>query len=370
MKRNLGRARFTGGAAVAQAAGSSRSKAASRGSALALAACLSAACVEGSPHAADGGAGGGAKSGETTADGATRGGPTSGATGGAAPTSSTGPSVDLCPDGFPRGAAGEPRVVQAFSPPLEGVAVCPNGEVFVSQPTEARILRVPLDGSAPEVWTTLTGRQPLGMDCASDGALYVADFGTNDATVLRIAQKGEAGMLLPKVPGDKGYEAMNGVAAVTGVGVYATDASNTLSGRIVLFTEPSPGVFEAHVVKKGLPFPNDVAGDRATRTLDVTLTLSSQVLSYPLEADGALGDKAVTWSGLVAVDAIDGVAIAEDQDRYVAHYLQGKVRRVSDGETVASVEEPRSLAFRGGTLLVTTKDGLHAVELGVCGAPR
>lgn len=315
------------------------------------------------PFVATGGSagvgGGGAASTSEEASGSTSGG-------------GEGPSTreELCPDGFPRGEKGEATLVAEFDPSLEGVAVCPNGDVFVSQPETSTILRVPLDAAAPEVWTTLSGRQPLGMDCGKDGALYVADFGSTDATVLRVFGKGDPGTPLPKVPGEGGYHAMNGVAAVAGVGVYATDASNTLGGRLILFKEVSPGAFDAEVVKSGLPFPNDAAFNPTTGRLDVTMTVNSQVHSYPLEADGGLGPAKVTWSGTLLIDAVDGLAVAEDGDRYIAHYLEGRVRRASDGESVAKMAEPRSLAFRGGKLLVTARDGLYAVDLAVCGAAR
>lgn len=277
---------------------------------------------------------------------------------------------DRCADGFPRGAPGGQRIVRAFSPALEGVAVCPNGDVFVSQPATAQIFRVPLDGSEPELWTTLPGHQPLGMDCASDGVLYAADFGSNNASVFRIAAKNDPGTALPKLPGGGGYKAMNGVAAVKGVGVYATDRSNTLNGRIILFAEKSPNVFEASVVRSGLVFPNDVAYDRTTNRLDSTATVNGQVFTFPVAPGGALGALKVAWTGAFIIDALDGLTIAENGDRYVARYLRNFVSRTSDGKKVADMKEPKSLAFRGGTLLVTGATGLFAVDLGVCGAAR
>ena len=288
--------------------------------------------------------------------------------GGAGADGATGDDADLCPDGFARGAEGDWSAIRAFDPAIEGIAVCPSGEVFVSQPDTGAIFRVPLDGSTYEVWTILANRRPLGMDCASDGSLYVADFGSDDATVVRVAGKGDPGTPLPKVPGDDGYRAMNGVAVVEGVGVYATDASNTLFGRVILFAETAPDTFEARVEKSGLPFPNDVDFDPSTGRLDLTLTVNSQVFSYPVAPDGGLGGPGVAWSGTFAVDALDGLAVAEGGERFLAHYLEGTVRRSSDGHVVAALAEPRSLAFRGGTLLVTGRDGLYAVELGVCGA--
>ncbi|NUO52582.1 MAG: hypothetical protein HOV80_27360 [Polyangiaceae bacterium] len=278
--------------------------------------------------------------------------------------------VDRCPDGFPRGTPSDLRLVEEFSPALEGVAVCPNGDVFVSQPETAKIYRVPLDGAPAELWTTLAGHQPLGMDCASDNVLYVADFGSNDATVFRVAAKDDPATPLPTIVGDGGYKAMNGVAVVDGVGIYATDRTNTIDGRIILFAETSPNVFEASVARGGLPFPNDVAFNPKTGMLDVTLTINSQVLSYSVADDGAFGSQSVSFSGTWVLDALDGLAVAEDGDRYLAQYLQGKVRRASDWQMVAGMTEPKSLAFRGGTLFVTAKKGLYAVDLAVCGAER
>lgn len=316
--------------------------------------------------------------GDDSSDGASNatdsGNPSNDATpGGGDPTDATLPpdaddGVDKCPDGFPRGAAGDVRQVTKISPAPEGVAACANGDVFVSVPDEAKILRVPLEGGEPEVWTTLAGRQPLGMTCA-DNVLYVVDFRSNDATVLRVAAKDDPGTPMPNVDGGGSFKAMNGVVAVKGLGIYATDASNTPSGRIVRFAETAPGVYKASVVKSGLAFPNGIVFDPATNTMDVSLTVQSQVLTFPVGADGALGDSKVAWSGTLALDAIDGIVRDEKKDLYIAHYLKGYVGRTSDGAKIASLKDPKSLVFRGGTLLITGTEGLYAAPLGICGIP-
>jgi hypothetical protein len=62
----------------------------------------------------------------------------------------------------------------------------------------------------------------------------------------------------------------------------------------------------------------------------------------------------------------------------VADYLGGNVVRLPEGDPVARVTNPASLAFRGGTLLITDykvssatlEGGLYAKDLGVCGAHR
>lgn len=272
-----------------------------------------------------------------------------------------------CRDGFPRGTASAPRLVAALSPAPEGVAVCANGDVFVSIPDQAKILRVPLTGGDPEVWTVLPERQPLGMTCVGND-LYVVDFRAKDAAVLRVTAKDDPGTALPNIAGDKGYSALNAIVAVPGAGLFVSDASNTLSGRIVRFAETTPGVFQASVAKGGIAFPNGLAFDPKSNSLDLALTLQSKVVSYPIDNTGALGKGTDAWSGTALLDAIDGIARDENQALYVVHYLQGFVARPTDKTKIASAKSPKSLAFRGGTLLFTSENGLHAVDLGVCGS--
>jgi hypothetical protein len=257
-------------------------------------------------------------------------------------------------------------LITKLSSAPEGVAKCADGNVFVSLPDTAQILRVPLDGGVPEVWTTLTGRHPLGMACA-DNVVWVVDFGTNNAPVLTVASKGDPGTPMPLVEGGGPYGAMNGVIVIKGHGIYATDQSTSLTaGRIIRFQQIN-GSYQASVVKSGLAFPNDLAYDPNTHSIDLTLTLASQVLTFGLDADGGLGPPTVSYSSIPMVDAFDQVSRDENNALYVAHYLWGYVGRTSDGAMISGLNQPRGLTFRGGTLLITTQDGLYAAPLGVCG---
>lgn len=93
------------------------------------------------------------------------------------------------------------------------------------------------------------------------------------------------------------------------------------------------------------------------------------MLQFPVAEDGALGAQQVAWPATAAFDALDGIVLDEDHEIYVAHYVQGHVTRPADSQRVAELKEPRSLAFRDGTLLVTGADRLFAVDLGICGLP-
>lgn len=107
------------------------------------------------------------------------------------------------------------------------------------------------------------------------------------------------------------------------------------------------GSFHASVAKSGVAFPNGIAFEPKTKTLDVALTIGSEVLSYPMGNDGTRGTASKAWSGT----PVDGVARDENQAIYVAHYSNGFVERSTDKAKVGTAKNPKSLAFRGGTLL-------------------
>jgi sugar lactone lactonase YvrE len=155
--------------------------------------------------------------------------------------------------------------------------------------------------------------------------------------------------------------------------VYATDA---LSGRIVLARETASGTFETRVVASDILLPNGLAYDASTSKLYAVSSGAWDVLSFDVVADGTLGKATpVTVNGFILT--MDGVAVDETGTVYIADYFGGAVVRARDGKAIAQLTNPASLAFRGGTLLITdyrvldqeAEGGLYAVELGICGAP-
>ena len=89
----------------------------------------------------------------------------------------SGDPVELCTDGAPRGEASlELSRVAALTPSPEGVAVCPNGEVFVTVDGLDELWRIPLDGAPPEPYASIAGVQPASIACDSRGRLFVAGY--------------------------------------------------------------------------------------------------------------------------------------------------------------------------------------------------
>jgi sugar lactone lactonase YvrE len=292
---------------------------------------------------------------------------------------------DCCPDGFPRGkAGGSLRKLAGLTPSPEGVAVCPDGNVFAALDGSGELWRIPLDGAEPERWAKLGDRRPAGLACDARGRLFVAIFSTlsgasGPISAVMVPTRDAEPIALPQPDDGSMIGGLNGIVAVDGTGVYAGDSN---ANTILLVRESSPGTFTTHIVARDVPLANGLAYDAAKRTLYAVASGAGQVLSFAVAADGALGErKQVSVGALILF--MDGVAVDERSTVYVADYLGGGVIRAKDGVRVApaasggsaGLRNPASFAFRGGTLLITDyhvmapeqAGGLYAIDLGVCG---
>jgi sugar lactone lactonase YvrE len=294
--------------------------------------------------------------------------------------------VDCCRDGLPRGERAQQRRMYTFTPSPEGVAVCPSGEVFVALGSTGEVWKVGEDGGA-ERWTTLTGRQPAGIACDDQGRLFVADMGglapALAPAIVMVEAKGDEGKALAHDQPDLAGAGLNGIVAVPGHGIYA---SGTYAGSIYHFDEQADGGYRGTLAKAELAGANGLAYDPHTAKLYAALSNmvggANKVVALDVAADGSLGAPSVLWEGR---NVVDGVAADEHGEVYVAYYEDGTVVRISDQSVVARTVNPASLAFRGGTLLVTdykvvssllealvplprASGNLEAVALGVCGA--
>jgi sugar lactone lactonase YvrE len=256
--------------------------------------------------------------------------------------------------------------------------------VFVALDGSGELWRIPLDGAQPERWAKLGDRRPAGLTCDARGRLFVAIFSTLSGksapvSAVMVTGRDTEPVALPQPDDGSVIGGLNGIVAVDGVGVYASDAN---ANTILLMREPAPGTFATQIVARDVTLANGLAYDAAKRTLYAVASGAGQVLSYAVATDGALGGrKQVSVSALILF--MDGVAVDEHGTIYVADYLGGGVIRAKDGVRVApaarggsaGLTNPASFAFRGGTLLITDyhvmapeqAGGLYAIDLGVCG---
>lgn len=288
--------------------------------------------------------------------------------------------TDCCGDGFPRreGPTSLARVA-AFTPSPADVAVCPNGDAFLTLDGPDQIWRVPVGPGAgkPELYADVTGVQPAGIACDERGTLYVAAFSLRRGSpyptpgILLVEGKQMPPRPLPKTPDAPGFLTPNGVAAAKGIGIYVSD---TLAGTIVLVKRDA-GAFSTTVVARNMLGVNGLGYDVAGRKLYATNSLNQAVVSFAVDAQGALSQRRNVWSGPLGA-MLDEVEVDERGQLYVAAYGLGRVYQLPGERVIAQVTHPASLAFRGGDLLVvdyhlnqrTVEGGLYAVNLGVCGS--
>jgi sugar lactone lactonase YvrE len=243
----------------------------------------------------------------------------------------------------------------------------------------AEIWRVPFDGSESERWASVGGRQAAGLACDEHGRLFVAVFAIRDelsasVSVVLVEGQGSPPRELPAPSDGTALNGLNGIAAIPELGVYATD---TLGGFVLRIRETAPDTFETTIVARGVDGANGLAYDSLRRKLYVVGSLVPGVFAFDVAGDGSLGTR-TTVPIANAMEFPDGVAVDEKSNVYVSYYFSGTVIRVGDGVSIAQVANPASLAFRGGTLLITdykladptAPGGLYAADLGVCGAAK
>jgi hypothetical protein len=250
--------------------------------------------------------------------------------------------------------------------------------VFVTVDGPDEVRRVPLDGGAPQLYASLPGIQPAGIDCDERGRLFVAGLSRRDGSpnppMLMVTGQGAAPVALP-LPSGTSVNGFNGIAVVKGVGIFASD---TGGGTVLRARELPDGGFETTVAASDVLGANGLMYEPRTRELYlVTSFLPTRVLSFQVAADGALSARKEEVSGGL-FGLYDGVAIDAAGTLYIAEYETGVVRRTRDQAAVATLQHPASFAFRGGSLLVTSyhlndtqsQGGLYALQLGVCGPGR
>jgi sugar lactone lactonase YvrE len=282
------------------------------------------------------------------------------------------------------------RLIASMNPGPEGVGVCPNGEVFAG--AGEVLWRIPLDGSAPERFTTLPGRSLESIACDADGRIFVADIAASVAyflgqtpekppAVVMVQRKDDPGTELIGPVNDATLSGFNGLLELPGLGFYATDM---FAGLVVRFVETAPGQFVSSIVKDAVPGANGIAYDPNRGLLYITQTGlwgdPDLVVSMPMHDDGSLGPTTTLWSSNDG-DGVDGLAIDDDGVVYRANQAAGTVTRMTDETVIAMPPNPASLAFRGGTMLMTDfkvygvlqnggEGGVYAIDLGVCDGPR
>ena len=286
-------------------------------------------------------------------------------------SSSTGAPYDptLCWTDLAFGA--QEDFYKGFAGGSEGIAFGADGRLYVT--TEGTVWQL---NSAGEASVFAEMPDPVGLAGLADGGFIVASFGESqapDGSVYRIDAGGNPTMIAA------GIDDANFITIAPDGSALVSDAFDTRVFRVTLAGEVS--------VVLNVDSPNGMAYGPDGKSFFVasTFTTDAQVTRFDVDADGA----PIEATGLEILhlgpgSTPDGIAVSADNQVYVAANLGGAIWRVDgaasemqDGELVASLKFPASLAFGRGpgfdpcSLFVTqlAADGVIRVAVGSPGAP-
>jgi sugar lactone lactonase YvrE len=264
---------------------------------------------------------------------------------------------------------------QGFANGTEGITFA-GGAAYVSEPRASRIWKLAADGTATQFAEV---PHAIGLATAADGALLVADAGeSNDPMVLdgalwRVDAAGTPTRLASDLPSP------NFVVALPDGGALVSDDFDTR-----VFHVAADGTVSVAI--PDVPSPNGMAYGPGRQALYVasTFTQQGEITRFGVGVDG-LPD-ATQRQVLFAIGAgatLDGVAVDEHDQVYVAANVRGQILRVrGDGtgmpvvvasglRTAASVAFGAAPDFDPCSLYVTELLGnrVWRIAVGATGVP-
>jgi len=258
----------------------------------------------------------------------------------------------------------------------EGPAWHPDGYLLFSDIPNERILRLGADGELT-VWLKPSGGSN-GLMCDAAGNVYACQGESRQVALLRSNDDG-LGMLVRVLAEnfeDKPLNKPNDLAVDASGGLYFTDPNYRQEEP----TQPVQGVYYVAAggavtrVIDDLPRPNGILVSPDGKSLYVANIEFAQIVRYPIQGPGQLGDGDVLYAGDKELDGErgpDGMALDSD-GRIYASYREVTVIN-PDGTLIGRIEvpeRPANCAFGGAdnhTLYITARTSLYQVPLTVTG---
>ncbi len=252
-------------------------------------------------------------------------------------------------------AAGTVEVLAAFDgaagQQTEGVAVAPNGDVFVSWSFQGQIMRVPAGGDAAEPFGTVELGEGdfgvLGLSVDESGNVLAA---VQSATASNGAWRFDAGTgEATQLPGTNAIGFPNDTAIDDDGNVYITSSTEGMDdagAHIGAIWRVAPdgeaeqwliGTDLGGTAEGGLPVPVGANGvEFHDGSLYVTNTEKGQVLVIDIAEDGSAGETSVLAQA-PELGGADGLAVDDAGNVFVAVIAQSTIVRVDADGTVTPV---------------------------------
>lgn len=232
----------------------------------------------------------------------------------------------------------------------EGVAVCPNGKLFMSENGTGKVYEI-LDAGKDFKLIFDKMKKPAGLACTSNNMIIALDYAAGD--VFEMSQDGKTYRVLATL------KSPNGAVVAKDGTVYVSETEN---GRVSKILKDG----KTETVVTGIVFANGLLLSKDEKTLFVASTSGGKVYSVPLSGADA-GKKKVFAKG---VPMVDGIAFSADGGMYACLYSAGNIAKISpDGSSVEIVatgmKTPSSPAIKGNYMYITglNADGFVKMEL-------
>lgn len=224
----------------------------------------------------------------------------------------------------------------------EGIAVCPDGSMYVSGNVSGAVYRIIDDATVETVADGLS--HPAGMACDAQNRLYVNEYAAGNINRYTFVEGGydmatiAFGLTTPNA------------LIVRSDGTVFVSESDTGTVKTI-----NPDAFDA-VFIEDIQYANGLAFNEDESVLYINSTTGNKTIMTPVDGKNK-GKKKTFASGLRMADGI----VRHGGYFYVCLYAEGKIARIDADGNAAIIAEglksPASPAVRGGALYVTSLGG-------------
>jgi gluconolactonase len=248
----------------------------------------------------------------------------------------------------------------------EGPAWDGKGNLYVSSCYGGYITKISPDGTFRFIDSTSNPnlKQTNGLAFYKDGNLFACDYGLG--AILKISPYGKSEIFIDGYEG-KRFNRPNDLAFDIKGNLYFTDpksyGKDKLDGRIFRINIQSK---EVSLLADSLAFPNGIAFSPDDKKLFVCESALNRILTFNLNRDGSLSDKAI-FAELPGGDP-DGIAFDIDGNLYVAYFGGGAIyvfspKGIIKDKLITPGKKPSNVEFGGEDMrtLFITEDETNSV---------
>lgn len=257
----------------------------------------------------------------------------------------------------------------------EGPAVDASGIVYFTDIPNERIHRIGLDGKLSTFREKSFHANGLMINWA--GEIVACEM---DGQVAAYSIDGKNRRVLADKFNGKRFNAPNDLVIDSAGGIYFTDPDYSSptpvpQGLRTIYYVASDGKV-SRLVNKDLPNPNGIILSPDEKTLYVIPSLSTKMLSFPVESPGKIGEGKVfcelTQGATKKVTGGDGLTVDQKGNLYITSASGLQVYDATGKQlgVIAIPEEPANVTFGGKdfkTLYVTAKTSVYTIPMEVAG---